>query len=380
MQIPIEHIKAKEALGESDASHSWTDFMSKDIRIGGSGLKDKQKEEFYREMHLMLSTGMDIRMALEIFVNDITTSKHQDFFQGIENALIEGSSLSNALESTGAFSKYEYQNILIGEESGNLIEVLAQLALHFKTRSDQRRQLIGALSYPVLVLLTSVGAVGFMLQVVVPMFEDVFQRFGSELPWMTQLIITASETMNDHFLTMLLILTGISLFILLNRTKTWWRRVSSRVAMRIPFFGEIIRSAQLAKFSSAMYLLISSRHPLVQSISLVKDMVNFYPIEESLSQAEQSLISGSSLSDALSEEPMYGRKMVALIKMAEEVNKLDQVFAQLRDQFNEEVKYRSGLLSNVLEPLLIIFIGIMVGFILIAMYLPLFELSSGMGQ
>jgi len=378
MQIPIESIQGRPKAKASSVkrSSSVTGFLNKDIQLLGGGVPDKLKEEFYRELHLMFATGIDMRMSLDIFCSEIKSKKNQRLFEEIYGWVVEGTTLSTALEKSGGFSKYEYANIKIGEESGTLTNVLLQLANHFKNKVAQRRQLIGALSYPILVFLTSIGAVGFMLQVVVPMFEDVFKRFGSDLPWLTKVVVSLSESLSGGFFYVLVFALGFAVFVLLNRKKPWFRNVFTTLLLRIPFFGDIVKSSQLSKFASAMHLLISAKHPLVQSLKLVEQMVGFYPIEVSLKKAEADIIKGLTLSQSLDTNPVYPKKMIALLRMAEEVNKLDVVFAQLRDQYNDDVTYRSGLLSNVLEPVLIIFIGAMVGIILIAMYMPLFELSS----
>lgn len=380
MEIPIEHIQKpltrSVATGKTKPASHW---MNREIKLFSHPLSDKVRETFYRELHLMFSTGIDLRLALDIFTEALRVKKQKLLFDTVRKSVIEGATLSAALENSGEFSKYEFHNIRIGEESGTLREVLKHLAEHFKNRIAQRKQLIGALSYPVLVLCTSLGAVTFMLQVVVPMFQDVFKRFGSDLPWLTKVVIRLSEAMAANAPVFFIFFLLLSLFVYTVRKKTWFRKYTTQFLLRIPFFGEITRSAQLGKFSSAMYLLISARHPLVQSLAMVREMVGFYPIEKSLDDARASIINGQTLSETLARHPIYTGKTIALLKMGEEVNKLDLVFAQLRDQFNDDVQYRSGLLSSVLEPLLIIFIGVMVGFILIAMYLPLFELSTSIG-
>lgn len=381
IQIPIESLKQKPRLAvpKKQTTTSISGFLKKDITFFSGGVSDKTKEEFYRELHLMLSTGIDMRMSLQIFKDEIKSKKTALIFNQIYDEIVQGSPLSGTLKHAKHFTKYEFANIRIGEESGTLTKVLFQLARYYKNKISQRRQLIGALSYPVLVLITSIGAVGFMLQVVVPMFEDVFKRFGSELPWLTKMIVALSEVISDYFFLVILFLASLLIVSWMYSEKDWYRNLSAKLQLSIPFFGQIIRSSQLSKFSSAMYLLISAKHPLVNSLAMVKDMIGFYPIEKSLESAEADLVRGLSLSHSLSTNSIFPKKMIALINMAEEVNRLDEVFAQLRDQYNDDVAYRSGLLSNVLEPILIIFIGTMVGFILIAMYLPLFSLSTSVG-
>lgn len=351
-------------------------WYSRELMSTNSGISDKLRESFYRELHMMISTGLDLRLALSIFSESLDRAKHKKIFFEIQTAVVNGTALASALENSKSFSKYEFQNIRIGEESGTIVSVLGYLADHFKNKINQKRLIINALSYPILVLITSCGAVFFMLRVVVPMFEDVFKRFDSELPWLTQQVINLSQWMEKDGLMWFFSVVIFVLVISLNRKKVVVRDWVSRIIMRIPFFGQLVIASQLSKFCAAMHLLVLSRYPLLQSLILVREMIDFYPIEKSLVNAEDDLMSGVSLHESLKSASVYPIKMIAMIRMAEEVNKLDVVFGQLSQQYSEDVKYRSQLLSSVLEPILIIFIGVLVGFILISMYLPLFELST----
>lgn len=379
-QIHISDIKQKgEDKCVQEERKSTPKNWPVDMQFASYKLGSKSKGSFYGELHMMLKAGMDIRSALDIYATEMASKKDKALFIKIKESVVEGTPLSLTLRNEKIFGKYEYQNIRIGEESGNLINVLGELSNYFKARLEQRRLIIGALSYPCLVLLTSLGAVGFMLQVVVPMFEDVFSRFGGQLPWMTRMVIRASEIFSDNFLLLLVVvIIGLAIGYLMKGNRKL-RLISGKIALSVPVFGDIVRASALARFSSAMHLLISSKYPLVQSLKLVKEMIQFYPIEISLNKAEKGIVMGKSLNAMLSEDLIYPRKMIALIKMGEEVNKLDAVFLQIKEQYDAEVKHRSAILANVLEPILIIFIGAAVGFILISMYLPLFEMSTGLG-
>lgn len=291
--------------------------------------------------------------------------------------VVKGASLSDTVQQSNKFSTYEYQSIRIGEETGKLGEVvLKELALYYKSKIGQRRKIISALTYPIIVLCTSFGAVFFMLKFVVPMFADVFTRFGGELPWITAFILRVSNVIDSAFIWVLLVSIAIFIFLYINRKKIWYRKWSTHIILKIPVVGEIIRKIHLARFANTMRLLVGTNTPLLYAVQLIEQMTYFYPIQQSLRQAEQSIIRGKSLHESLAVFDFYPPKIIQLIRVGEEVNRLEFFFETIANQLTEEVEYQTSTISTVLEPLIIIFLGLVVGLILIAMYLPMFQMSN----
>ncbi|HXB93047.1 MAG TPA: type II secretion system F family protein [Puia sp.] len=365
--------KGKSAVEADDGI--WA-FLNKDIRLFGGGMPDKIKEGFYLELSTLLSAGVDIRASLDLVREEQTKKKHQRVFASILQQITAGSTLSSALRKEGLFTAYEYYSVQIGEETGKLVAVLGELAAFYKKKIDQRRQIIGALTYPVLVLVVAGMAVSFMLGYVVPMFSEVLKRFGGNLPFITRLVLRLSTALRHAGPLLLLALTGIVILVVSQRNKDWFRRWSSAILLRIPLIGDIVRKIYLSRFSGTMSLLIASRIPIIQSLQLVKKMIRFYPIGSSLAAVEEQVMSGMPLYKSLSLHDVYPSKMISLLKVGEEVNQLDIFFGKLAEQYSGEVEYRTGLLSKFLEPLIIVILGLVVGVILIAMYLPLFELGQ----
>lgn len=352
-------------------------LLQKDIQLGSIQLSDRKKEEFYLELSMLLLSGVDLKTAFELVLIDQQRKKEGRIFQEIKDDILQGDALSEALrKQKGRFSDYEYYSIQIGEETGRIGEVLKELALYYKNKIAQRRKIISALTYPILVLCTSLGAVFFMLKFVVPMFTDVFIRFGGELPWITAFILKVSNFMDQFFWWGVLLLCSIVAFIYVNRQKNWWRRWSSAVLLRIPVAGDLVRKIHLARFANTMRLLVSTDTPLLQAIQLVRQMSDFYPIQQSLLATEDLILHGESLHHSLGRFSFYPGKIVQLVKVGEEVNRLDFFFEQIANQLTDEVEYKTSTISNMLEPLIIIFLGLVVGLILIAMYLPMFQMSN----
>lgn len=373
--IDISNLKRKKPTHKQVQSSTF-DFMNRDIVLSDGQLSDQKKEAFYNELSTLLRSGIDIKTSMALTTSSYKNSKDVKLFQTIQEEVIAGKSVSEALKQSNKFSNYEYYSIRIGEETGKLSEILHELATYFKSKIQQRRKIIAAITYPLLVLSTSLAAIFFMIKFVVPMFADVFKRFGGKLPYLTSLIVNFSDWLDQYIYVLLVILIVAVLFYILNRKKGWFKKHSSLFFLRIPILGEILKKIYLARFANTMRLLTGTNTPLLRALNMVKQMISFYPIEHSLLQVEKDILLGSSLSTALSKHDFYPVKFVQMIKIAEEVNKLEYFFEQLSTQYTEEVTHKTNSISSLLEPLIIIFLGLAVGIILIAMYLPMFQMSN----
>jgi type IV pilus assembly protein PilC len=351
-------------------------FLSRDITLWGSTLPDRIREGFYLELGTLLEAGVDIRTSLELIMNEQPKKKYKLLFGQLSREVVNGSTLSLALTKIPAFTPYEYYSVQIGEETGKLVVVLKELAIYYQKKIRQSRQIIGALTYPVIVLVVAFGAVSFMMAYVVPMFADVLKRFGGELPLITRFVLSLSSLIKRSAWILIMTLAGFAIAIISQRKKEWFRDLSARLTIRIPVVGAIVRKLFLSRFANTMSLLIGSKMPMLQSIQLVRQMVSFYPLEKSLKEVEEDILSGVSLHKSLSKHSIYPAKMVSLVKVGEEVNQLELFFNKIAEQYSGEVEYQTGLLSKFMEPLIIVFLGLVVGVILIAMYLPLFKLGQ----
>lgn len=375
--IDIRKLQKKST--EKSDGFSLFELLNKDISFSSNKLNDKKKEAFYHELGILFSAGVDIKSALELIEEEQTKPKEKALFATIKERVIAGGSLSEAIRESGKFSNYEYYSIQIGEETGKLPVVLHELAGFYLNKIKQSRQIVSALSYPVLVLATSVGAILFMMNYIVPMFADIFKRFGGDLPWITSFILGISDTISSYFYLFVLSVTCIAVVVVTQRETEWYRKFISNMVLRLPFVGDMMQKIYLARFCHSMTLLIGSKIPLVRALSLVKQMIGFYPLEQSLIQIEKDILHGGSLHQSMSKFPIYLKRMVSLVKVGEEVNQLEMFFDKIGKQYTEDVEHQTGIISSLMEPIMIIFLGLIVGVILIAMYLPLFKLSSNFG-
>ncbi|MCB0401202.1 MAG: type II secretion system F family protein [Flavobacteriales bacterium] len=339
---------------------------------------DKKKEQFYGEISLLLNAGTDIKTALELIVEETVKEKDRSLLEGIKNDIINGLSFSEALHKTQKFTEYEYYSLKVGEESSRVNEVLADLAAFFKNKVEQKRKLTSTLSYPAILLSTAFLMIFFLLKYMVPMFQDIFKSFNKELPGITQFVVDASAAVSDYFLVFFLGFVSVTLLILLNKRKLWFRKYTAMLVLKIPVLGDLVQKIYLTRFCHSMNLLIAARNPLLNSIQLVKKMIDFYPVQQALDQVEHDIMHGQLLNESMRKFTIFPKKMVSLIKVAEEVNKLDAIFRNLDEQYAKELAYKSEVFGKLLEPAIIFFISVVVGFIVIAMYVPMMELNTGL--
>nr|WP_321355531.1 type II secretion system F family protein [uncultured Draconibacterium sp.] len=342
-------------------------------------MNNKKKEVFYLELYSMLHAGMDIRDSLEVFIGQQNKPEEKKIFENLVIDLVAGSSLSQSMQNSKQFTAYEYYCVQIGEESGRLMDVLKQLADFFSERVKMIRQIVKSISYPIVILLSSLVATGFMITFIVPMFSNIFQRFGSDLPVLTKVFINISDSLKNNLLSIIFIITSISVMLRIFWNHNKFKNTRQLITIKVPYLGNMTKSIYMARFCSAMSLLISAKIPLVTSISLVKKMISFYPIQIALNQIEVDLINGNEFHKSLANHKIFDAKMISLLKVGEEVNKLDEFLKKLHSYYSDEVDMKANALNTFLEPLIIIFLGLTVGAMLIAMYLPMFKLSNSIG-
>ncbi|AWM15203.1 type II secretion system F family protein [Flavobacterium sediminis] len=353
-----------------------------DFKLNLDGFKfsktfsDKEKEIFYRELGMLLKSGVDFKKALEIVSQQVTKKKEKELILTLKDKIVHGKSIYESMMESKQFSPYEYYSVQIGEETRKLEEVLTELQKYFNRKIQMRRQIVSVLTYPTIVMLVTVLVLYFMLNKVVPMFSSVFKQFGSELPKSTQYIIKLSNHSGTVFGVFFLIVIGLVVMHYFLKDKDKYRRFTTNLVLRIPYFGKLIRKIYISRFCQSMNLLITSRTTLLTSLGLTSKMIGFYPIEKSIEQIKEDITRGSSLHESLRKHSIYENKLVSMVEVAEQINQLDTMFERLTEQYNEEINHQTKMIGVILEPMIIIVIGVIVGVIMVSMYAPMFDLSK----
>lgn len=377
MAFQLNNIKKTDNISNSNIKG--TSLLDKEIIVFKKPFSNKIKEDFYTELSILLKAGINIKDAIELIKNSLKNKKTQSILQIVLDDVIAGKSLSESIKTQKEFSNYEYYSLKIGEETGSTDKITKQLGNFYFRKNEQRKQLINAITYPCIILSTAILVVMFMLQFVVPMFEDIFKQQNVELPAITTLVVNISGFVKSYswiIIVFLLIILVLKRFV---NKKEWYKKIKSTVISKTPFIGSFVETVYLSQFTQAISLLSASKVPIVNSIGLVKEMIDFQPLTSALKKVEKQLLKGTTLSSSLNQHKLFDAKMIALVKVAEETNQTEYMFERLNSQYNNKVQQRSKILSTIMEPIIIMFVGLFVGFILIAMYLPMFKLSSILG-
>jgi type IV pilus assembly protein PilC len=383
MEIRLDNIrtatKPKSKVGTEKVS-ALKSLLDKEISFGSSGFNDQKKEKLYSDLELLLNAGLDLSIIFDLLIGECKNQKEKAIYESIKKDLVKGKSLSASLQEKKHFTKYEYISIRMGEESGKLNLVCKELSRYFSGKIRQRKQIKGALVYPSLVLGTALLVLTFMLKYVVPMFVQIFNQNKVELPAITRIIIRISENFSVFLYGGFFIIAFFISLRMWQGKKDWYRNLAAKILLKTPFFGPLYHNIYLARLCYSMQLLLSSKALLTDAIDLVTQMVGFYPFEQSLKKIKSEIVKGKSLNQSLAQFDVYPGRMVSLLKVGEEVNQLENVFGKLGAQFADEAELKTKSLNSILEPVLILFIGAVVGFILIAMYVPMFQIGNAIGN
>lgn len=378
MAFKIENTPNKKTI-QAKNSGSIENLLKKEISLFGDSFNNKKKQAFYQELAILLKAGVSFKEGLSLVVESLKKNTDKELIQTILNQVVNGKPFSEALASSKSFTEYEYFSIQIGEETGTTAQVCNELGHFFERKNEQKRIIVAALTYPSIVLSTAVLVVVFMLSYVVPMFQDIFKQNNMELPFLTQIIVKLSvwtKTFGVYFLFAIIAFIFSTRFF---KNNAKYKRALHYFLIKIPVLGKFMTKVYLAQFTQAVTLLTTAKVPLLNSIQMVKKMIHFVPLQEALEKVEQSILKGNSLSSSLKNTPLFDNQIITLVKVAEETNQTEYVFKQLSEQYNQEVVQQSKIMTTVLEPFIILFVGVLVAVLLVAMYLPMFQLSSAIG-
>lgn len=345
-----------------------------------SSINDTRREVFYTELHALLTAGLDFSRAFALLIDSEQDLRMKRLLQGFYKDVVDGSALWQAMERCGHFRPLDCGVVRIGEQTGRLAESLDFLHDYYAKRSTQRRMVSSAVSYPLVILCTAVAVVAFMLAVIVPMFEQVYARMGGELPALTRWIIAFSKSFPTYAASFALIAAVGGGLLYRCRKEEWLQVHATTLLMRLPIVGGIIRQHYQSHFCKLLYLLTSSGVPLLESVGMLSDVILFYPYRQSFGEICTGLEHGNLFSTGVARFPaLYDRKLVALVRVGEETNSLPKMLYNQGEALTKELEYRIRRMGALLEPVLILLVGLLVAIILISMYMPMFRLGGIMG-
>ncbi len=335
-----------------------------------------------RDLSIYIKSGISIVNALKLAKNQYAKNKKiAAFLETVITLLDEGKSFYQALETQSLIKLPEFykQSIKVSEDSGIMQEVLLELSIFLKEQARINKQIQGAFAYPAFIIVVSLFMVGFMIAFVVPKITGIFDQLGQELPGITKFVIALGDFFTHHWMGLAVgIVAVLGTFSLLMKFNPAFRYAVHLFMLKLPFFGSIIETSELGRFSYIASVLIRSGIPFVQTANLSANILNNSVLKRKFITAAERVVEGSKFSNALMKEGFeIDTTFVQAIALGEETSEVPAILNNLSELYFEENKDKIDVFLSLLEPMLMLVVGGMIGFIVSAMLLPIFSMNLG---
>jgi type IV pilus assembly protein PilC len=329
-----------------------------------------------QQFNTLIKAGLPILRALDLLSTRATSPKLRPVVAQIRDRVREGKSLSEAIDEAGVFSKVYSTAILAGEKSGNLSGVLEYYIAYQKVSTGVRKKIVASLVYPVLLVTVAVIIVTYLVTVVVPKFALLYKDLGSELPGPTQFLVAL--TVDYRFMVLgvvAAIVVAIFLIFLWSRSEEGGAAFD-RMKFRLPVVGDTMLKFQVAQFSRTLSTLLTGGTPLVAALSTASDAITSKLIRNTITQTTQMVREGESLHAALATSGVMPDLALDMVEVGESSGALAPMLTSVAEFYEDEVNLRLSAMVALIEPVILVFMGMLVAFILIALYLPIFSFSA----
>ena len=351
-----------------------TTALQKDISIGNPVKRD-QFIMFLRQFSTLMRAGVTIVDSVHILSQQVESKALQKALSEIAEELRKGNSLSNSLAKyPKIFEPLTINLVKAGELAGNIDDSLDSLATHYDKAYQTRQKVISAMSYPIVVGVLAIGVVIFLLSSIVPMFADMFEGFGGELPLVTQFVMGASGFVQGYWY----LLLGAGLIVVatiwLMRKNPQGNMILDTMLIKAPIFGKIMQKSALARLTRTLSSLFSSSVPILQCLTMTEKVVDNAVMSKVILEARDSLERGGSLTEPMRKHWAFPPLIPHMISIGEQTGSLDHMLSKVAEFYEKEVEAETDRLKALIEPLMIVFLAAIVGTIVLAIMMPMFEM------
>ena len=355
--------------------------MQREIKLGmKKRVKTRDLAVFSRQFATMIDAGLTLIRALNIMAEQSESEELRRVLRGVKQDVESGMSLSASFaQNTDVFPPLMVSMTRAGETGGFLDRAMRQIADNFEAEVKLRGKIKAALTYPVVVFILAMLMCVAMLIFVVPVFRDMFAELGGELPLPTRILVMLSDAMKY------LVPLGIASFV---GFTIWWRKygktervrnVVDPAKLKLPVFGKLFQKLALTRFARNFGTLLSSGVPILQSIDIVSETTGSIVISRALKEVQESVRRGESVAGPLGEHEVFPPMVVQMIASGEEAGAIDQMLMKVADFYDNEIEAMTESLTALIEPLMIAFLGLVVGSMIVALYMPIFKVFDMIG-
>jgi type IV pilus assembly protein PilC len=332
---------------------------------------------FTRQLATMIDAGLAMVQCLQALAEQTTNKIMRDVIRDICTRVEGGDSFSTALtKHPKVFNKLYVSMVDAGEKGGLLAEVLARLATYLENTARLRKKVKSAMMYPTAVTIVAIGITIFLMVKVVPVFGEIYQGFGAKLPGPTQFLIHLSNILKNYILyilpAMVVAVYGWFAYIKTKPGREFW----DRTRLKLPIFGVIAHKICLARFTRTLASLIRSGVPILEVLNIVANTCGNVVMEKAIRTASSDIERGEGISTAIGKHPIFPSMVIRMMMAGEQTGKIDAMLERVADFLDEEIETTLSGLTSLIEPILIVFLGVVVGGIVICMFLPIFKMAD----
>ncbi|MFT4979316.1 MAG: type IV pilus assembly protein PilC, partial [Myxococcota bacterium] len=335
---------------------------------------------FTRQFATMIDSGLPLVQCLDIQSKQAGNPTFREELSAIKESVESGSTFADALKRFPKTFDDLYRNMVAAGEVGGILDtILNRLAVTLEKSDKLNRQIRGALMYPLITVLVAVVVVAILLLKVVPTFETMFADFGGALPAPTQFVINLSKWLQANFLIIIGIMIALSVGFRTMYNNPQGRLLFDRITLKTPIFGDLITKVSVARFCRTLGTMISSGVPILEALDICGRTAGNKVIENAIGRVRESISEGRSISEPLLETGVFPEMVCQMINVGEATGALDVMLNKVADFYEDEVDQAVETLTSMLEPMIMVFLGVVIGGLVIAMYMPIFSMASNVG-
>jgi len=351
----------------------------KEIEIQlGTGVKTKDILIFTRQLATMIDAGLPLVQCIDILASQSENKAFAKVLTKVKNQVEQGATFSEALRKHPKVFDELYVNLIAAGEVGGILDtILNRLAVYIEKAVKLKRQVKGAMTYPISVLCVAIIVIAVMLGKVIPVFEEMYAEFkGAKLPAPTQVVIDISNSFIANWYIFFGGLVGFIFFLSFMLKNPKGRKVFDRFILRFPVIGGVLRKVVVARFTRTLGTLLSSGVPILDSLEICAKTSGNKTVEAAIMFARQRISEGKDLATPLAATNVFPSMVVQMIAVGEQTGAMDQMLQKIADFYEDEVDVAVAALTSLMEPIMMVFLGGIVGGLIVAMYLPVFELAG----
>ncbi len=341
------------------------------------GIPAQEKIVFTRQLGTMIGAGLPINQALRVLSAQTSNARFAEVIDDIAQQVDGGSSLFDAMSShEDVFGRLYTSLIKAGEASGNLEEIFMRLADTMEAESNFKGKVKGAMIYPIIIVLVMIGVLMVMFLFVIPRLAELYEDLDAELPFLTQILINFSDAMVAYWWVLAAIIVGVILLMRKLLKNPRFEMSYSQALIKAPVFGSLTTEVQLTSFTRTLSMLVSSGIPLLEAIEISKETLSNVIFRKAADEAAQMIEKGKPMAEAFRRHPEFPTLLAEMLAVGEQTGKIDEVLMKISEYFEAQANRKTENLASAIEPIVMVVLGVMVGFLIISLIMPIYSLTS----